>query len=228
MLFRSVAFQSVSYSNPSGGSLEAGVTKSLATSVKATSGSVIPAVQIFNGGAAQIVVTVSNAAVGNARPLVDYAIDPNHAAYANDLSSSAGLIPDILQQGAAGPTDGNGFIVLDGSTGTDGIANASLQASNGQGTNTAEVYVQRVGDAPAGSFFVLNVTDGGPTSYAAFVPGEAIPTDGWLKVQATGTVQADAAVFVTLQSVNVVVNCMDLTGRDIMQADNQYDANLVE
>jgi hypothetical protein len=223
-----VAFQSVSYSNPSGGSLEAGVTKTLATSIKSTSGSVIPALQIFNGGTAQITVTVSNAVVGQARPLVDYAIDPNHTAYANDLSSTAGLIGDILQQGAAGPTQGNGFIVLDGSTGTDGVANASIQAVNNQGTNTAEVFVQRVGDAPAGSFFVLNVTDGGPTSYAAFVPGSAIPTDGFLKVQATGTVQADGtAVFVTLQSVNVTVNCMDLTGRDIMQADNQYDANLL-
>jgi hypothetical protein len=220
-----VAFQSATYSNPSGPGLQAGVDKNLATSVRSAAGSVIPAVQVFNGGSAPVTVTISRFAVAQARPLVDYAINPNATVVNNPLDSTDGLIPDILAQGAGGPVAGDGVIALNGQ---GGVANASIQATLGQGTCVAECYVQRVGAADDGAAFVVNVTDGGALSFAQFVPGSGIPTDSFWKVQAVGTVQADGtAAFVTLQAAGVNVNVDNLVIREIDQADNQFDANLL-
>jgi len=223
-----VAFQGVTFSNPSGPGLEAGVTKCLGTSFRSTTGSVIPAVQVFNGGSAEITVEIVRFVVADAAPLVDYAINPNCTAVENPLDSIDGLIADILVQGAAGPTAGDGVIGL-AAPGANDVANASIIAALGVGTAVAECFVQRVGDATDGSAFVLNVTDGGATSFAAFKPGGSIPTDSFMKVQAAGTVQSDIEqAFITMQVAGgLTVNVDDLAVRCIDQADNQFDANLL-
>jgi hypothetical protein len=223
-----VAFQSVTYSNPSGPGLEAGTAKSLSTSIRSESGSVIPAVQVFNGGSAAVTVNITRFAVAHAGPLVDYAINPNHNTFEHALDDGAGVIPDILQQGATAPTYSGGSMVL-AAAGATGISNGTVQAALSRGTAVAECYVQRVGAATDGSVFVLNVTDGGATSYAAFKPGSSIPTDGWLMVQAAGTIQADGTgVFITAQAASgLTVNVDNLSVRQIDQDDNQFDANLL-
>lgn len=223
-----LAGSTVTYSNPSGSGLEAGVTKSLSTSILSEAGSVIPAVQVFNGGSAAVTVNITRFTVAHAAPLVDYAINPNHTTFEHALDSGAGVLPDILQQGATAPTYSGGAMVL-AAAGANGISNGTVQAALSRGTAVAECYVQRVGAAEGTAVFVLNVTDGGATSYAAFKPGSSIPTDGWLMVQAAGTIQADGTgVFITAQSSGgLTVNVDNLSVRQIDQDDNQFDANLL-
>jgi hypothetical protein len=221
-----VVGNNMNYTNPSGGQLQAGVAKNLATSVKSLSGSVTPAVQIFNGGTAAVTVNITRCVVGQARNLVDYAINPNSILASHNLDSIDGLIADIAAQGAAGPTDEGDVIGL-AAPGANDIANASIIDGQAVGTVVAEVFVQKVG-AGSGTF-VLNVTDGAGVSYAMFVPGDSIPTTGWLKVQATGTVSTGAGPLIaTMQAAGgLSVLCDDLSLRNIQQADNQYDANLI-
>jgi hypothetical protein len=221
-----LAGSTVTYSNPSGPGLEAGTAKSLSTSIRSEAGSVIPAVQVFNGGSAAVTVNITRFTVAHAAPLVDYAINPNHTTFEHALDSGAGVLPDILQQGATAPTYSGGAMVL-ATAGANGISNGTVQAAVSRGTAVAECYVQRVGAAEG--VFVLNVTDGGATSYAAFKPGSSIPTDGWLIVQAAGTIQADGTgVFITAQaSGGLTVNVDNLSVRQIDQDDNQFDANLL-
>lgn len=220
-----VAGNTVNYSNPSGSGLEAGVTKCLGTSVKSTSGSIIPAVQIFNGGSSAITVDIAKFVVAHARPLTDYAINPNHVTASDSLDSVAGIIPDVLAAGAAAPTSDGSSMLLGGA---GGVSNGTLLHALSKGTAVAECWAQSVGSPSAESTFVLTVVDGGPTSFATFMPGSSIPSSSWLKVQTAGTLQSDLAqAFIVVQAAGFDCKVDNLQVRQIDQDDDQFDANLL-
>jgi hypothetical protein len=215
----------VNYSNPSGSGLEAGVLKCLGTSVKSTSGSIIPAIQIFNGGTADITVDIAKFVVADARPLTDYAINPNNVTAEDSLDTIDAIVGDILAVGAVAPVGDAGAMLLNGA---GGVSNGTLLAALNKGTAVAECWAQAVGTPDAGSVFVLTVVDGGPTSFATFLPGSSLPTSDWLKVQTMGTIQADLPqAFIVVQAAGLNARVDNLMVRQIDQDDNQFDANLL-
>lgn len=220
-----LAGDTVIYSNPSGAGLQSGVAKSLSTSAKSTTGSIIPAVQIFNGGAAAITVSIDRFTVANAHPLTDYAINPNHVTAEHNLDTVDGIVPDVLGAGAVAPVADAGSMLLNGA---GGVSNGTLISALSKGTAVAECWAQAVGAPAAGSVFVLTVVDGGPSSFATFMPGTSVPTDSWLKVQTSGTLQSDLAqAFIVVQAAGFNCRVDNLMVRQIDQDDNQFDANLL-
>jgi hypothetical protein len=203
-----LAFQGVSYTNPGGSNIQASALKCYGTAIRTTSNSVLPAFQVFNAGTAPVTVQIERLVVVDSGPLIDYAVNLNAVAalpVSGTIPDGNGWIPDILAAGAKAPTAstanhfvGGGSLSLDG---TGSFANASVISALGQGTAVAEAWIQRVGAADAGSNFTLNLTDGGANSFQANTPGAAIPTTGWWKTQASGTLSAAAPqVFLTVQA----------------------------
>jgi hypothetical protein len=212
----------VNYSNPKGANLEANKVKNLAVSIKSMAGSVLPAVQVFNGGNAAASVTISKMSVIMARPLVDYALNVNAKAAAPALTD-AGWTADILGAGASGPVVDGGVVKLNGK---GGIANMAATVSLGVGEVAAQIMAKRVGDADAGSALALVMTDGGANEIETFVPGSVLPTD-MTKVICAGTLSAPSTVFLVIQAAGVDVEVSDLAVRIITDADSLFDYSLL-
>jgi len=232
-----LAFQNVSYSNPSAGNIDTTGTKNLAVSVKSNAASVIPAFQVFNGGTTAATVTISNLKTVNAAPLPNFALNPNAEATLpvdGTVPNVTGWQGDILAQGATGPaaSTANNFASAAGAgsmslVGVGGVSNAAITVSLGVGSAVAECYVQRVGAADAGSALALVFTDGGANSFASFTPGATIPETGWLKVIASGTLSAGTTGFLVVQSAGATVNVDDVSVRIITDKDSYFDAGLL-
>jgi len=227
-----LAFQSVSYSNPGATNLEKGVVKNIAITVRSNAGKVIPAFQLFASAPAN--VTISRLSVIKAGPLTDYAFDVNATAVSSDLSKLTGWAGDVLGQKAVGPVAnaanhfasaaGAGSMLL---AGKGAVSNAFTQAALGKGTAVGECFVQKQGVADAGSAFTLIFTDGGANAFAAFVPGDSIPTDSWLKVICTGTLSAPSTGFFVAQAAGVNALVDDVSIRIIVDKDSFFDATLL-
>jgi hypothetical protein len=219
----------VSFSNATGAQLQAGAVKSLVVSMT-SGGSVVPGLQLANGGSAPITVTVNRLAVVDAGPVTDYAVNVNGKALANDLSTAAGMLPDIAASGAAPAVvdAANNFASAAGSgswalNGAAGVANGSLQATLPAGTVTAEAYVQGGG---AGTFAMV-ITTPGQNSITAFKPGASLPSAGWEKVSVSGNLSQAAASFITVQAAGFNAKVDDLSVRVVKDAANHFDSALL-
>ena len=236
-----LAFQSVSFANASGpANLQPGQVKALSVDMTAGTSSIIPAFQVFNGGSSAVTVTISRVAVGDVGPVTDLAVNVNaKAALGVDgsIANVNGWIPDVNGQGASGPVaespnhyasaSGSGSMALNGKGGV-GIANGTVITSLKRGSAVAEAYVHRVGDADAGAAFAMVITVPGQNSISAFKPGSSLPTEGWLKVSAGGTLSADAAqAFLTIQCAGVNAHVDDVSIRVVGDKDNHFDAALL-
>lgn len=225
------------FTNPTGSNLEANATKNVAISFVTQTGNVVPAIQVFNGSAAAATVTVSNLKVVRAGAVVDYALDPNAALALpvdGSLASVAGWGSDLLAQGAAGPVanTANHFTSAAGAgsmslPGKGKIANAFIQVGLVKGTNVAECWVQRVGDADAGAAFVLVLTDGAATTAQSFVDGAAVPTASWAKVCAVATLGAPGTNFLLVQAAGLDALVDDVCVRVVDDKAEYFDAGLL-
>jgi len=231
------------FTNPTGSNLEANATKNLAISVVTLTGNVVPAVQVFNGSTSAATVTVSNLKVVRAGAVVDYALDPNAALALpvdGSMTTVTGWTADLLAQGAAGPVAdagnnhftsaaGAGSMLLPGKVipGGKGIANAFIQVGLVKGTNVAECWVQRVGDADSGAAFVLVLTDGAATSSQSFVDGAAVPTASWAKVSAVATLGAAGTNYLLVQAAGLDALVDDLAVRIVDDKAEYFDAGLL-
>lgn len=225
------------FTNPTGSNLEANVTKNIAISFVTQTGNVVPAVQVFNGSAAAATVTVSNLKVVRAGAVVDYALDPNAALALpvdGSLASVTGWASDLLAQGAAGPVanTANHFTSAAGAgsmslPGKGKIANAFIQVGLVKGTNVAECWVQRVGDADAGAAFVLVLTDGVATTAQSFVDGAAVPTASWAKVCAVATLGAPGTNYLLVQAAGLDALVDDVSVRIVDDKAEYFDAGLL-
>ncbi|MFB3785865.1 MAG: hypothetical protein ACE15F_05790 [bacterium] len=226
------------FTNPSGANLEANVTKNLAISFVTLTGNVVPAVQVFNGSAAAATVTVSNMKVVRAGAVVDYALDPNavlalgvDGSLASITGWNGNLLADPNTVGPAAST-ANHFTSAAGAgsmslPGKGKIANAFIMPTLAKGTNVAECFVQRVGDADAGAAFALVVTDGVATTSHSFVAGASIPTDSWVKVNAVATVANAGMNYVLVQAAGFDANVDDVAIRIVDDKAEYFDAGLL-
>lgn len=225
------------FTNPTGANLEANVTKNIAISFVTLTGSVVPAVQVFNGSASAATVTVSNMKVVRAGAVVDFALDPNAVLALpvdGSLTAVTGWGSDLLAQGAAAPvanaanhftsTAGAGSMSLPGK---GKISNAFIQVGLVKGTNVAECWVQRVGDADAGAAFVLVLTDGGATTSQSFVGGSAVPASSWAKVSAVATLGAAGTNFLLVQAAGFDALVDDVAVRIVDDKAEYFDAGLL-
>jgi hypothetical protein len=235
----------LSYTNPSGPNVQAGVAKNVATIIRATSGSVLPAIQVFNSnaaGGASITVTISKLSVIQAGSLDEYALNPNAKADLGVNGAVAGVAgwgSDIAGQGAAAPTldttnhfangASAGSLKLAGTTATNAlkIAQAFTTATAGPGTVTGEAYIRRVGAAGTGSNFTLILTDGGANAFASVNDGASIPTDSWRSVEVSSTLSAQASLFFVVQALNVDVLVDDFNVWVIDDEDGLFDEDLL-
>jgi hypothetical protein len=224
----------VAFSNSSGANLEAGAVKGLATSFTVTSGSIIPAVQVFNGGSAAVTVEIVKAMVASAGPLHDFALNPNSTAAYNDFSAGIeGIVPDILGAGAAAPAADGGNNFASGAAGAmslpgaGGFSNGSIITTSAVGEVAIEAYVQRVGAADAGSALALVATDGGATSISVFKPGSSVPEGSFMKVTGSGTVSAAGQIFLVIQAAGFNAIVDDVSLRSITDAPEHFDADLL-
>lgn len=225
------------FTNPSGGNLEANVAKNLAISFVNVSGNIHPCFQVWNGSSSAATVTLTNMKVVLAGPVVDYALDPNAALTLpvdGSFTSLAGWSSDLLAQGAAGPvaSTANHFTSAAGAgsvslPGKGKIANAFFQVNLVKGTNVAECWVQRVGDADTGAAFVLVMTDGAATTAQSFVDGAAVPTDSWAKVCAVATLGNPGMNFLLIQAAGLDANVDDLAVRIVDDKAEYFDAGLL-
>jgi hypothetical protein len=230
------------FTNPTGANLEANVTKNIAISIVTQTGNVVPAVQVFNGSTSAATVTVSNLKVVLAGAVVDYALDPNAVLTLpvdGSMTTVTGWTGDLLAQGAVGPAAnaanhftsaaGAGSMSLTGKQipGGKGIANAFIQVGLVKGTNVAECWVQRVGDADTGAAFVLVLTDGAATSSQSFVDGAAVPTASWAKVSAVATLGAAGTNYLLVQAAGLDALVDDLAVRIVDDKAEYFDAGLL-
>ncbi len=225
----------VAYTNASGSNIDTTGPKNIALSMISQSGTVFPGFQVFNNGAAAASVTITSLSVIQAGPVVDYALNPNAVAMATHFPNIEGWT--AFQQGADAPTapeaggennfaaEGSGSMELNGA---DGFANGFMQGvAIGAGSIVGECYVQRDGDAGAGSAFALVITDGAINNMTTFVAGDQIATDGWTKVICSGTNNADSANFVGAQFAGFNGYVDDLSVRVVDDRDSYFDANLL-
>jgi hypothetical protein len=224
----------VQFSNLTGGNVDgSGTMKNSAISFASASGSVLWAAQVFNGGTSTATVVISGCKVIKAGSLSMYALNPNAKVATPSTSATDGWTADILGAGAAAPvasTEDNfagaaGSLALNG---VGGVSNASaLGVSVGQGTMEAEAYVKRMGDADAGSTFVVHVTDGA-NQFQSTVPGATVPTDSWHKVSVSGTVSvANPGLILVVQAAGVNVVVDDVAVRVIDEPAGGFDRNLL-
>lgn len=196
----------VNYANQTGGNVAAGVEKSIATSFTTLSGSVIPAVQVYNGGDADVTVTFSDVVVVKAGSVVDYALE------AGSVDVGDTFNPDLLQ-GATGSIE-----AIDGGVkiiGASGHANAWTQVALGAGTSVASANVAATG---AEGTLVLIMTDGA-TEFASFVPAARLA--GGVDVSIAATYSVDTTVFLLAQAAGFDA---DVTNIEVM---NVADASAV-
>jgi hypothetical protein len=209
----------VNYSNPTGGNLEAGVTKTISISFASQSGSVLAGFQVYNGGTAAATVTISDLQVVMAGPVTDYALDVNASV---DMGDS--YVADVAGSGAAAGTADGCNISLEG---VGGHANTALMASVPAGCYAIECNVQRTGDADAGAVFVLTLVDGAATSAASFVPGASIPTDSAIKVTCSVDINMDTTGILVVQSAGANVTVSNLCVRAYADAAAWADLDLL-
>ena len=107
------------------------------------------------------------------------------------------------------------------------IANAFIQVGLVKGTNVAECWVQRVGDADAGAAFVLVLTDGAATTAQSFVDGAAVPTASWAKVCAVATLGAPGTNFLLVQAAGLDALVDDVCVRVVDDKAEYFDAGLL-
>lgn len=235
----------LSYSNPGGTNIQAGVVKNIATTIRPSSGSVLPGIQIFNSGATgDLTVTISSLEVVMAGPLTDYAQNPNAKAdmtVEGSISGTTGWQSNIISdQNAAAPTldpanhftnpASQGALKLSGTTAANTLQLAQVFTSVAlsSGTVVGECYAQRVGDAAAGSNFIVLITDGGANNFASFMTGASIPADSWKLVQCSATLSAAAPqAFFVMQAQNLDVLVDDVSVRVIDDEDALFDAGLL-
>ncbi|MGC9328187.1 MAG: hypothetical protein ACP5I1_11175, partial [Candidatus Hinthialibacter sp.] len=126
----------LAHTNPSGGNVATGVTKSLSMSMVTYTGTVIPGFQVVAGAAAST-VTIANMAVVKAGPVTDYALNKGATAFADNFDDGdiSDWGSDILQTGALAPTADAGAMKL---AGAGGIANAHMMVPLQAGTAVAE------------------------------------------------------------------------------------------
>lgn len=223
------AANKLSYDLLSGGVIEAGKVKNAAVTARVKSGSVVPAFQVFNPGTGDLKVTISSIQVINARPLVDFAVNPNADAalsVAGDLTAIAGLSP--VNAAVAGTADaGNHFASANGSgclklTGAAKESNMMNIATVDAGSFVTECWVKKV-SSNAGTFF-LHTTDGVKETQTQ------IATDGlgadWEKVINTGVAKAGSQ-YVVVQAVNSSVLVDDMSVRLLADSDRFFDISLL-
>jgi hypothetical protein len=194
--------------------IEAGVNKNAATDVLGDS--VTPGLQVFNGGDSTVTVTVSALHIVSAKPVVDYALNPN---YEVDLvAPSDGTTPvdgsiaegltgwgaDVNGQGGGAPelADANHFdtptsagSVMLTPAGDSNLSNVFAQATLGAGAYVAQAFVQAAGDAGTFDLVAINLGGGSTAQGQAFAPaGE------WTKVLASGTTSVGGPTFLVLQA----------------------------
>ena len=200
------AGNAIAYNRVGGGNIVVGETGTLSVSYISPSGYVIASLQAAKTDAGTANVTFSNLMIVDVGPDVDVALNPN----AKIALPVDGSIPSIdgwgpLGGDAAAASGENNFetaadagSMLLATTGTHSNA-AITVAGVPAGVAVAECYVKAV-NGPAGSTFALALTDGGDTEAIAFVPGDALPTDGWARVIAsTDLGVADTSQFLVVQ-----------------------------
>lgn len=209
--------------------------KEMAVTYRHFGGPINPQIQVDNvGDSGSATVTIHSFYVVPARPLTDYALNPNATLDVGADGSMAeglgGWSGDPLGSGATGPEltgDANNFMTPTSAgaallAGADGVANMGVVTPLPTGTYTAEVYAQPV--AGEGSFFLV-VTDGAANTVASVVPSAAM-ADGWNKVTVSSTAAESAGAFFVLQSAGADVNVDDAKIRIIDEEPFLFDARL--
>ncbi len=178
----------------SGPNLATGKTKSLSASIVTKTGSVVPAFQVAAAAGASS-VTISNIAVVNAGPVVDYALNPNATAFASDLASIDGWAP---LDGSAPVADGDNNFAAAGAgcmklAGAAGLSNALMVVNLEAGSAVAECYAK----AAAGeSVFALALTNGSTLNSNTFLTLGA----DWQKVVCVATPSVATTAYLVVQA----------------------------
>jgi hypothetical protein len=231
----------IAYTNPGATNLQANARKNISTTIRPTSGSVLPGVQVFNAGTAALTVTIHSMEVVMANPIPDYANNPNARAdlpvpgsiagitgWGFNIAATANAIGPVLStENNFASTSSQGSLALNGGTAASGVANAFVQVAVGQGEAVAECYVKRTGAASDGDFFAIVYTDGGANSFASFNPASAIPQDSWMLAQASGTLSAAANGFLVVQAAGFDAVVDDVQVRVADDNDAWFDAELL-
>ncbi len=219
----------VRYNQVLGTNVEADVTKNVACSFNSLTGTVVPAFQVTNSSDSEMTVTVSDVKVINARPLPDYALDPNVTADGvPGTDSTDGWSENINNDDAGSVSSDGGALVLSGTEGGDTLANAYTDGQIDGGEAVAECYVQSADDAGEGAFFALVLTDGANASANAFVPAGNLSSDSMSKVTISSTFSEAGTAFVVAQAFNFTANVQDVAIRLVTDEEGDFDENLVQ
>jgi hypothetical protein len=208
----------LAHTNPSGGNIATGVTKSLSMSMVTYTGTVIPGFQVV-AGAEATTVTIANMAVVKAGPVTDYALNKGATAFADDFEDGdiSDWGSDILATGALAPTADAGAMSLAGS---GGIANAHMMVPLEAGTAVAECYASASGTGT----FALVLTDGGALSSETFVGGLGADAS---KVIAVGTPSAPTTGILVVQAAGMDAMVDDVSVRIVDEPAGAADLSLL-
>jgi hypothetical protein len=208
----------LAHTNPSGGNIATGVTKSLSMSMVTYTGTVIPGFQVV-AGSADATVTIANMAVVKAGPVTDYALNKGATAFADNFDDGdvSDWGSDILGTGALAPTADSGAMKL---AGAGGIANAHMMVPLQAGTAVAECYASASG---AGTLAVV-LTDGGGLSSETFVSGLGADAS---KVIAVGTPSAPTTGILVIQAAGMDAMVDDVSVRIVDEPAGAADLSLL-
>lgn len=204
-----IAGNTVNYANQAAGDVAAGVDKSIATSFTTLTGSVVPAVQVYNGGDADVTVVVSDVVVVKAGSVVDYALEQGSVEVGDAFAA------DLLGNAPGAVTEIDGGVNLAGS---GGASNAYATIALGAGTSKASATVAADG-ADAASTLVLIMTNG-VSEFASFVPGSSLAGGVDISIAATYSA-AQPVVYLLAQAAGFDA---DVTNIQVM---NVADASAV-
>ncbi|MFB3786487.1 MAG: CAP domain-containing protein [bacterium] len=222
----------VAYDNPSGANLVAARISPYTLFFRSATGSVFPAIQVFNRGKSTAHVTITRLSVTSVQDTALFNPTPRAvgADYPGDIelplpidpgfSSLTGWGFDILLSGAQRPkTNGDNHYDSPGGTGCmwlpagGAVSNAfiSLKITEEQmGSARGGIFIKRISPADPNSTFVFLITNGSDTQFAAFVPGSRIPADAWMEVEVFGKINQGAS-YLVLQSAGMDVLVDDLS-----------------
>lgn len=204
-----VAGTTPGYSNPIGG-LAVGTVKTLAISMLASSGAIVPAVQVYNPTGAAATISFSNLQVIAGGAVTDYAAGaanatlPAFAEWGGNLTQAADQgMPEATADGialnASAVAAVNAFTLLNVTAG-ELTAEAVFTAANNE----------------AGDFFVVMFTDGAANTIASYAQAEtgAVVAAGTISADTTGYLVVQAAGFDAAVSEVVLTQVADGTAFD--------------
>ncbi|MBN2325615.1 MAG: CAP domain-containing protein [Candidatus Omnitrophica bacterium] len=210
-----VSSSHVVYDNDAVKNAEEGVFLPRSFYFQSASGSVYPAVQLYNSGENPARIVLQNLSMEvlpseaewkqENLQAISLPIEPSCTTLEGwnfDIQQNQALQPELHFDNNFYSDEGWQCFRLPGYEYLANSYTSYLNTESVEGYGIASCYVKRIRRLDDDSFFVLMVTNSANEANATFIPASAIPQDRWMRIQTAGSFKAGAN-YVVIQSAGV-------------------------